>query len=85
MVWVALFFLSFILHLFIHYLDPTLRDGGKPEVIRTLKKQHSYSSVVMVGDGVTDMQVSATRMRLTVMSLQLEADCTCIVTVGVLY
>ena len=34
----------------------TSRDGGKPAVIQRLKNAHGYSTVVMVGDGATDMQ-----------------------------
>jgi phosphoserine phosphatase len=34
----------------------TSRDGGKPAVIRRLKDEHGYASVIMVGDGATDMQ-----------------------------
>jgi len=33
----------------------TSRSGGKPEVIRQLKEKHGYQTVVMVGDGATDM------------------------------
>lgn len=36
---------------------PTSRDGGKAEVVRQLK-QRGARVVVMVGDGVTDMQAS---------------------------
>ena len=36
---------------------PTSRDGGKPDVVHALKRKHAYPSVVMIGDGVTDMQV----------------------------
>ncbi|KAG5193050.1 phosphoserine phosphatase [Tribonema minus] len=36
--------------------EPTSRDGGKPAVVKALKAQHGYAPVVMVGDGVTDMQ-----------------------------
>jgi phosphoserine phosphatase len=35
---------------------PTSRDGGKAEVVHTLKKKHGYAPVVMIGDGSTDMQ-----------------------------
>jgi phosphoserine phosphatase len=35
---------------------PTSRDGGKAEVMRQLKAKHSYSPLVMVGDGATDLQ-----------------------------
>eukprot|EP00600_Ochromonadales_sp_CCMP1393_P007552 CAMPEP_0174968248 /NCGR_PEP_ID=MMETSP0004_2-20121128/8026_1 /TAXON_ID=420556 /ORGANISM="Ochromonas sp., Strain CCMP1393" /LENGTH=266 /DNA_ID=CAMNT_0016217455 /DNA_START=169 /DNA_END=969 /DNA_ORIENTATION=- len=34
----------------------TSRDGGKPAVVQKLKDDYGYSPVVMVGDGVTDMQ-----------------------------
>ncbi|RLO11332.1 hypothetical protein DYB28_014080, partial [Aphanomyces astaci] len=36
--------------------EMTSRDGGKPRVLDMLKQQHGYKTVVMVGDGVTDMQ-----------------------------
>jgi len=36
--------------------EPTSRDGGKPAVVKLLKEAHGYSTVVMIGDGVTDMQ-----------------------------
>lgn len=36
--------------------EPTSRDGGKPDVIRGLLRDHGYSSVVMIGDGATDLQ-----------------------------
>jgi phosphoserine phosphatase len=34
----------------------TSRDGGKPAVITRLKELHRYKTVIMVGDGATDMQ-----------------------------
>jgi len=36
--------------------EPTSRDGGKPNVIQRLKREHGYEHVIMIGDGVTDMQ-----------------------------
>ncbi|CAM9410715.1 unnamed protein product [Choristocarpus tenellus] len=36
--------------------EPTSRDGGKPVVVRMLKDAFNYSSVVMIGDGATDLQ-----------------------------
>jgi len=36
--------------------EPTSRDGGKPAVVRMLIDAHGYKRIVMVGDGVTDMQ-----------------------------
>eukprot|EP01041_Mallomonas_annulata_P006680 gene6680-13531_t len=36
--------------------EPTSRDGGKPYVIQKLKDEHGYQSVIMIGDGATDMQ-----------------------------
>nr|MCU0792281.1 hypothetical protein [Opitutaceae bacterium] len=35
---------------------PTTRSGGKPEVIRTLKAELRPARVVMVGDGVSDLE-----------------------------
>jgi len=35
---------------------PTSRDGGKAEVVRALVAARGYAPVVVVGDGVTDMQ-----------------------------
>ncbi|MBC8011873.1 MAG: HAD-IB family phosphatase, partial [Burkholderiales bacterium] len=35
---------------------PTTRSGGKPEVIRTLKAELKPARVVMVGDGVSDLE-----------------------------
>ena len=34
----------------------TSRDGGKPAVIQRLKAAHGYKTVIMFGDGATDMQ-----------------------------
>ena len=36
--------------------EMTSRDGGKPAVIKLLMDAHGYKNIVMVGDGVTDMQ-----------------------------
>lgn len=35
---------------------PTTRSGGKPEVIRALKQELKPARVVMVGDGVSDLE-----------------------------
>lgn len=35
---------------------PTTYNGGKPEIIEALKKQHHPDKVVMVGDGVSDLE-----------------------------
>lgn len=35
---------------------PTTRSGGKPEVIRALKRELNPGRVVMVGDGVSDLE-----------------------------
>ncbi len=35
---------------------PTTYNGGKPEVIRMLKKEFHPSKIVMVGDGVSDLE-----------------------------
>lgn len=34
----------------------TSRSGGKAEVISHLRKKEGYSSIVMIGDGATDME-----------------------------
>jgi phosphoserine phosphatase len=36
--------------------EPTCRDGGKSVVLAQLLAEHAYQPLVMVGDGVTDMQ-----------------------------
>lgn len=35
---------------------PTTRSGGKPELIRALRRELNPSRVVMVGDGVSDLE-----------------------------
>lgn len=35
---------------------PTTRSGGKPEVVRALKRELAPARVVMVGDGVSDLE-----------------------------
>lgn len=35
---------------------PTTRSGGKPEVINRLRRELSPSKIVMVGDGVSDLE-----------------------------
>ncbi len=35
---------------------PTTRSGGKPEVVNRLKREFSPSRIVMVGDGVSDLE-----------------------------
>jgi phosphoserine phosphatase len=35
---------------------PPTRNGGKPEVIRELKKELSPTRIVMVGDGISDLE-----------------------------
>lgn len=36
--------------------SPTTRNGGKPEVINELKKKYNPEAIVMVGDGVSDLE-----------------------------
>lgn len=36
--------------------QPTCRDGGKARVVRRLKDELGLTSIVMIGDGATDMQ-----------------------------
>lgn len=35
---------------------PTTRNGGKPEIIAQLVKEHDAQKVIMVGDGVSDLE-----------------------------
>ena len=35
---------------------PTARSGGKPEIARKLRREHIGSTLVMVGDGASDME-----------------------------
>lgn len=37
---------------------PTTRSGGKPEVIAKFKAEASWDKIVMVGDGVSDLETS---------------------------
>lgn len=46
-----------------HYLGfdqnyPTTRDGGKPEVISQIKKELTPDLLIMVGDGVSDLETT---------------------------
>lgn len=34
---------------------PTSRSGGKPDVLEMLKARHGYKTMIMIGDGATDM------------------------------
>ena len=36
--------------------EPTSRAGGKAKVVADLKAAHSFASIVMIGDGATDME-----------------------------
>ena len=36
--------------------EPTSRAGGKAKVVASLRAQHGYTTVVMIGDGATDME-----------------------------
>lgn len=36
---------------------PTARSGGKPELVRTLKSEWHPERIIMVGDGVSDLEV----------------------------
>lgn len=35
---------------------PTSKSGGKAVVIDMLKKQHGYKNLVLIGDGMTDLE-----------------------------
>uniref|UniRef100_A0A7D7L907 Glycerol-3-phosphate dehydrogenase [NAD(+)] n=1 Tax=Chlamydomonas sp. ICE-MDV TaxID=1983280 RepID=A0A7D7L907_9CHLO len=36
--------------------EPTARNQGKPEAIAQLRKNFPYNSIVMIGDGITDLE-----------------------------
>ncbi|KNC82007.1 hypothetical protein SARC_05704 [Sphaeroforma arctica JP610] len=36
--------------------EPTSREGGKPEAIRRIRTLNPYNTIVMVGDGITDLE-----------------------------
>ncbi|XP_026290263.1 phosphoserine phosphatase [Frankliniella occidentalis] len=36
--------------------EPTSRQGGKGDVIKMLKKTHRYNSIILIGDGATDLE-----------------------------
>jgi phosphoserine phosphatase len=36
--------------------EPTSQDGGKAKVVELLKEAQGHSLIVVIGDGVTDMQ-----------------------------
>ncbi len=38
---------------------PTTYNGGKPEIIAKLKQQYSPTKIIMVGDGVSDLETKA--------------------------
>lgn len=37
---------------------PTTRDGGKPDIISSIRKNQSPDIIVMVGDGVSDLETT---------------------------
>lgn len=36
--------------------EPTSRSGGKAAAVRQIRKDHGYKSLVMIGDGATDLE-----------------------------
>ncbi|XP_050546757.1 phosphoserine phosphatase isoform X1 [Daktulosphaira vitifoliae] len=36
--------------------EPTSKNGGKAEVITLLKEKYGYTKLVMIGDGITDLE-----------------------------
>ncbi len=38
---------------------PTTRSGGKPEIIERLRKEFNPKQIVMIGDGVSDLETQA--------------------------
>jgi len=39
---------------------PTTRNGGKPEVLQRWRKEESFKTIVMVGDGFSDLETKGT-------------------------
>nr|XP_018908971.1 PREDICTED: phosphoserine phosphatase [Bemisia tabaci]XP_018908972.1 PREDICTED: phosphoserine phosphatase [Bemisia tabaci]XP_018908973.1 PREDICTED: phosphoserine phosphatase [Bemisia tabaci] len=37
---------------------PTSKNGGKAEVVGLLKQKHNYKTVIMIGDGSTDLEAA---------------------------
>lgn len=37
---------------------PVAHNKGKPEAIQALRRQHPYENVVMIGDGITDLEAA---------------------------
>merc|ERR1712037_733456 len=35
--------------------NPTAASGGKPKVLNMMKRKHGYKTMIMFGDGATDM------------------------------
>lgn len=38
------------------FRQPTSESGGKPKVLDMLRKKHGYKTIVMIGDGATDLE-----------------------------
>lgn len=38
--------------------QPTAKQGGKPEAIKALRSKHPLEDVVMIGDGITDLEAA---------------------------
>lgn len=36
--------------------EPTSKNGGKAEVISMLKDKYGYTKLIMIGDGITDLE-----------------------------
>lgn len=36
--------------------QPTAHQGGKPRAIEVMRQKHPYENIVMIGDGVTDLE-----------------------------
>ena len=44
--------------------EPTSESGGKPRVVKLLKEKFGHKSLVMIGDGATDMEASPPAVRI---------------------
>lgn len=45
-------------------MQPTAESGGKGKVIKLLKEKFQFQKIVMIGDGVTDMEACPPAVRI---------------------
>lgn len=57
--------------------QPTAESGGKGKVISTLKEQYGFKTVVMIGDGATDLEACPPAVSVRVVSCAALTDVSC--------